>query len=108
MPHDFRREPGPARDAVDDFLDHEHSLRPAESAKGGVRSEIGFRDHAAEFDVRNVIGVIEMEDGAIGHGARQIERPAAIGKQFDLRGLQQSFSVESDAKLRRETDGVSR
>ena len=51
------------------FLDDEHSLRSAETAEGGVRSEIGFRDRAAELDVRNVVGVIEMKDRAVGHRA---------------------------------------
>ena len=108
-PHDFRREPESARDAIDDFLDHQHSLRPAETAKGGVRGEIGFGDAPAEFDVRNVVGVVEMEHGAIGHRTREIERPAAIGIRVrsSPRGAVPS-SIKADARISRETDGVSR
>ena len=98
-PNDFRREPGGARDAVDDFFDDQHPLRSAEAAKGGVRREIGFRDPTAEFDVRNVVGVIEMEDRAVRHRARKIERPAAIGKELDLRREQQPVAVEADLEF---------
>ena len=64
---------------------------PPNPRKAVFEARLVFATTPAEFDVRNVISVIEMENGAIGHGARQIERPAAIGKEFDFRRLQHSI-----------------
>ena len=98
--HNFRRKPELARDAIDDLLDHQHSLRSAESAKRRVRSEIRFRHEAAALHVRDVIAVIEMKHGAIRHGPRQIERPAAVRIDVDLGRLQKTFPIVTDAELR--------
>ena len=99
MPNDLRGEAGGARNPVDDLLDHQHSLRPTETAKGGVGSKVCFCHSSAEFEVGNVIGVVEMEDGAVGHGPGEIERPAAVGEERNLRRREQAFVVETDPKL---------
>ena len=83
-PHNFRRETGRARDSVDDFFNDEQALGTAESAEGCVRRQVGFHDPAAEGDVRNVVGVVEMEQGPVRNGAGKIERPATVRKQIDF------------------------
>jgi hypothetical protein len=63
----------PARDAIEDLLDHQHPLRPAKAAEGRVRRQIRFRHLPAKFRMRNEVGVVEVEQRAVGHGLREIE-----------------------------------
>src|ERR1700730_779474 len=72
LPNEFWRQTGRARDAVDNFFHDQHPLRSTEATEGGVRGEIGFQHRAAEGDVRNVVGVIEMKDRAIRHCAGKV------------------------------------
>src|SRR5438270_3969337 len=94
--HNLRSQAGGARDTIDDLFNNEHPLRPAESAKGSVRREIGFHDSPAEFAVRNVVAVIEVKQCPVRDGPREIERPAAVREQIDLRREEQSGLVKTD------------
>ena len=49
-----------AGDIVDDVLDHDCTLRPAEPAEGGVGLGIGFAGHGANFDVAQIVGVVDV------------------------------------------------
>src|SRR5438270_879964 len=100
LPDDFWSQPDFPRDAVEYFLDDQHALRAAKPAESCIRCQIRFRDVAPERDMRNVVGVVEMENGAICDRAREIERPAGIGKQIDFRAQDETFVIEADAELR--------
>jgi hypothetical protein len=78
----------PPRDSINNFLDDQHALRPSETAEGGVRSEIRLCHAPGEFHGRDIIGIIQVKHGAVGHGHGQVERPAAVGDQFNLRRQQ--------------------
>ena len=99
--------PSRARDAIDNFLDDEHALRSAESAEGGVRSEIGFRDRAAELDVAECSR--RYRDGRRARSVTARERSSdqpPLENKIDLRREQHAVLIETDFELRRETDGV--
>ena len=50
--HDVRRKVQLARDAIQDFLDEKHALRPTEAAKRGVGNGVGAADFTHDFKVR--------------------------------------------------------
>ena len=72
---------------------------PPKPRKAVFEARLVFATVPAEFDVRNVVGVVEMKHRAVGHGAGEIERPAAVGKELDFRREEQSVSIEADLKL---------
>ena len=76
LAHHLRRQAEPPRNAVKNFLDDQHALRPAEPAKGRVRRQIGLGHLPAEFHRRDVIGVVQMEQRAVRHRLRQIHAPS--------------------------------
>ena len=78
FPHHFRRQSEPTRYAVDDLLDHQHSLRSAKSAECGVRRHIRLRHSTAELHGWNIVRIIQVKQRAIEHRLRQIQRPATI------------------------------
>src|ERR1039457_5711136 len=57
----------PACDAVNDFLDDQYSLRPAEAAKRRVRRKIRPRHLSAELNRWNEIGIIQVKHRAVGY-----------------------------------------
>src|SRR5881394_3900435 len=73
LPNEFGSEAGGARHAIDNFLDHQHSLRTAETAESRVRCKVGLGNTPAEFEMRYEVSVVEVKNGAIGHRAREIE-----------------------------------
>ena len=48
LAHHFRRQAKRARDAVENLFDHQHALRSAESAKGGLRRLVRAADAAGQ------------------------------------------------------------
>ena len=93
LTHGFGPKSQPPGDAVHDLLDREHALRPAETSKRRVGSNVRFRHLATDFDVRKIIRVVHVEHRAVGHRQRQIERPAAVGDQLALEGENFPFVV---------------
>ena len=85
--HLFGREVEREGDAGDDVLDDDHSLRSAKAPEGGVGGGVGFADAAFEVDVGKVVGVIEVEEGAVVDGEGEVEGPAAVGEEMDLNGV---------------------
>ncbi len=65
-----------ARDVVQDVLDGERALRPAEAAEGGVRLRVGARAETVDLHFGQPVGVIEMADGARHHRTGQVGREA--------------------------------
>ena len=85
-------------DAGEDVFDDDHALRAAEAAEGGVRGGVGFADLATEADVGDVVGVVEMEEAAVVDGLGEIERPAAVGEEIDLGGVEFAIGMEADGE----------
>jgi hypothetical protein len=65
-----------ARDVVDQVLDGDRALRPAEAAESGVGLGIGLAAQRADVDVGQVVGIVEMADRARCDRARQVGRIA--------------------------------
>ena len=84
LAHHFRRKTELPRYAVDDLLDNQHALRTPEAAESGVGNEVRLHHLAAQFDVRDVVAVVRVEHGAVGHRHGKIESPATVGV---VRGL---------------------
>ena len=71
---DVRRQIERPRDAIEDLLDHEHALRAAEAAEGGVRDVVRAADAADHVHVRHEVAVVEVEHRAAEHRRAQVER----------------------------------
>ena len=98
LAHDLRRQAELARDAVDDLLDDDHALRPAETAERRVRRYVGLSHPAAEIHRRDVVGVVEVEQRAVVDRRGQVQRPAAVRHQRHLRGEQAAVAVITNRK----------
>jgi hypothetical protein len=72
LAHHFRRQPEPARDAVDDLLDDNHALRSTKATERGVRSHVGLCHPPAEMHRRDVVGVVEVEERAVVDRRREV------------------------------------
>ncbi len=73
-----------ARDVVQDGLDGERALRPAEAAEGRVRLRVGARAEAVDLHLGQPVGVVEVADGARHHRAGQVGREARARGHVDL------------------------
>ncbi|MNY30911.1 hypothetical protein D3C86_1650480 [compost metagenome] len=69
-----------AGDTLHDLLDAEHTLRPAEAAKGGVGRQVGAATMASDPGIAQVVGVVGMEHRPVDDGPGQIRREAAVGQ----------------------------
>ncbi|CAI0881691.1 Uncharacterised protein [Serratia ficaria] len=94
-----------AGDAIHDFFDGHHALRPAEAAVGGVGGDVGLAAVADDQHVLQKIGVVGMEHRAVDDRAREIERVTAVARQIDFHPVQQALVVETDvvANIKRVT-----
>ncbi len=84
-PHRDRVETQIMRDVVHHPFDPQHPLRTAKAAKGGGALGVGPEPVAFDADMGQVIGIVCVQHGAIGHQDRKILRPAAsrILLEFD-------------------------
>ena len=99
LPHRLRRQTQLTGHAVDDFLDDQHALRTSEAAEGGIRSQVGLHHLPAQLDVRDVIAVVRVEHGAVGHRHGQIQRPPAVRVVRRLQGEQAALIVIANGEL---------
>ncbi len=60
----LRRQAKPARRLIQNLFDHQHALRSAEAAKGGLRSLVRAADQAGHVHRGQQIGVVAMEHRA--------------------------------------------
>jgi len=60
------------RDVIQDAFDAQHTLWSAKAAKGCGRLGVGFQAMAFDAHVGNVIGIIGVQHGAVGHRKGQI------------------------------------
>ena len=72
-----------ARDLVQDVLDGEHALRPAEPAKRGVRLRVRLAAVRDDAHVRQVIAVVGVHHGPV------VDRPREVGGEPAPRGEHQ-------------------
>ena len=101
----FRGEVECESDAGHDVFDNDHALRTAKAPEGGVGGGVRFADPAFEVDVRKVVGVVEMEEGAVVDREGKVKGPAPIGKEMDLHRI--NASVVLIAHLKACMEGVS-
>ena len=73
-----------ARDLVDDVLDREHALRPAEAAERGVRHRVGLAAVAVQRDVGQPVRVVGVEHRAVVDRAGQVGREAAARRELEV------------------------
>ena len=92
---DLRRQAEGAGDAVHDVLDDQHPLRTAETAESGVGDHVSLHRAAGKMDVRQVVGVIQMEQRAVGDGRGEVQGPAAVGEQLDPERVESAVVVET-------------
>jgi len=84
-------------DGVDDALDRQHSLRPAEAAEGGVRYGVGLDPPRIDAVFRQKISVVGMEHGAVDHADADIRRAAAAGVEIEADAADAAVIVVTDA-----------
>jgi hypothetical protein len=96
-----------ARDVAQDGLDHDHALRPAEAAEGGVALGVGLAAVRRDLHVRQEVGVVGVEDRAVGHRPGQVGAEAAVGRHHQLQAGEAAVSSKPPASRRR-TGGACR
>ena len=67
--HVERVQPERAGNVAQNGFCHDHALRSAEAAKRGVALGVGFQAQRCDVNVLQKIGVVHVEDGAVGHRA---------------------------------------
>ncbi len=82
-------------DVVHHPLDPDDTLRAAKTAIRGIRHGVGFQTMREYPYVRQVVCIIRMQHGAVGHGQGQVHRPAAFGELFKDHRLQATVIVKS-------------
>ena len=78
--------PSCGRAAAEDVLDHDHALRPAETAEGGVGLPVGLGDSPVHVDVRDPVGVVDVAQRPGQHRLGQVDAPAAVAGQGRAQG----------------------
>ena len=108
LAHGLRRKAEGSGDAVQNILDHQHALRPAEAAERRLRSLMRLADEARDLERRDVVRVIDVKHGASEHGFGEVKAPAAIGVEADTGALQAALVVEPGFELRAGRDAACR
>ena len=85
----------PARHTVEDQLDRQRALRPAEAAEGGVALGVGLRAIAVYRHRGQPVGVVEMAQRAGHHRRRQVGRMAGVGHHVDRHAQDAADVVEA-------------
>ena len=83
-------------DLLDDALGDDHALRPAEAAKGGVGDRVGLQRLGGEIYIRVEIGVVGMEQRAVGDRAGEVGGKAAAGGEVAFDRMDAAVLVEAD------------
>ena len=86
-----------ARNVAHDGFGHDHALRPAEAAKGGVALGIGFAAVRGDGHILQKVGVIDMKHGPVGHRAGQVGAEAAVDGHRELEAGNAARVVKPDA-----------
>jgi hypothetical protein len=81
-----------AGDVAHDGLDQDHALRPAKAAKRGVALGVELAAVGGNLHILQVVGVVAVEDGTVGHRAGQVGAEAAVGGHHQLEGGQAPVS----------------
>ena len=87
-------------DGVGDFLDHafggDHALRAAEAPEGRVGDGVGLQRQGLRVDRLVEIGVVAVEQRAVGDRAGEVGGEAAAGGEQEIDALDAAFVVEAD------------
>ena len=86
-----------ACDVAHDAFDDDHPLRAAEAAEGRVALGVGLAAVGVDGDVFEEVGVVGVEDGSVGHRARQVGAEAAVDQHVQLQSAQAAGVVKADA-----------
>jgi hypothetical protein len=97
-----------ARHRVEDVLDGDGALRPAEAAEGGVALRVGLAREAVHGHVGQPVGVVEVAQRARHHRARQVGRVAGARDHGDLRAKDAALAVVADCRTRTRSSGAGR
>ena len=81
---------------LDQALGTDRPLWSAETAEGGVGDGMGSQGLGVEAYGRIEIGVVGMEERAVGHRAGKVGREAAAGGEQDIDSQDVAFIVEAD------------
>src|SRR5690606_40876963 len=68
----------------------------AEAAEGGVALGVGLAAEGVDRDVFEEVGVVAVEDGAVGHRAGEVGAEAAVHQHLQLQAAQAAIVVRSE------------
>jgi len=97
-----------ARDRVEDVLDRDRALRPAEAAERGVALRVGLARVAVHRHIGQPVGVVEVAQRPRHHRARQIGRVAGARDHADLGAQHLAVVVIADLVLVPESSDAGR
>ena len=103
----LRRQAKPPRGLIQNFFDHQHALRSAEAAKGGLRSLMREADQAGHFHCGQQIGVVAMKHRTGQHWLREVQAPAAIRVKRDPHAVQAPIAGKSSVIARQKRVALS-
>ncbi len=90
-------------DGVGDFLDDafggDHALRAAEAPESGVGDGVGLQRQGLRVDRLVEVGVVAVEQRAVGDRAGEVGGEAAAGGEQEIDALDAAFVVEADAVI---------
>ena len=86
-----------ACNGVDNLLDGEDALRPAETTEGGIRDRVGLEPLRADFGSRQIIGIVGVEHRPVDDAEREIRRIAAACEVFEGDTLDEAVFIVADA-----------
>lgn len=109
-------------DSVHNHLRHHHTLWATKSSKGRVAGQIRLTHIASRADDREVVHVIDVEEGSIHHRTREVKRPASVVVQLNVErgelalagkthsivadeGMSASAELEIYVSIQSQTDG---
>ena len=92
-------QPQRARNITHDGFNHDHTLRAAKAAKCGVALGVELAAVRGDADIRQKVGVVRMEDGAVGHGAGQVGAEATVGGHLQLQPGDQPLRIKTHVPL---------
>ncbi len=74
-------------------------MRPTEATKRGVALRVGLAAKGSNLYVAQVVGIVAMEYGAIGHRPRQVGAEAAVDRHLQFQGCDATGVVISHVIL---------
>mmetsp|Transcript_22514 Transcript_22514/g.66151 ORF Transcript_22514/g.66151 Transcript_22514/m.66151 type:complete len:569 (-) Transcript_22514:451-2157(-) len=92
------------REVLQDVLARDEALRAAKAAEGRVRRRVGAADDATRAEGGPAVAVVEVEEGAVHHGAGEVEEGAAVRVELRLEGGELGHALAVPPRRRRVLD----